>query len=109
MLFTPEVKVGEKSISFVLATAFTDSLVSSMVLGRALTASYPLCLIAMEAAAQMEARGLDLSLSWVPREANQEADDLSNFRFLRFAEENRITADFTNLPIKVLPDLFEYR
>ena len=105
MLFTPDVKVREKSISFVLATAFTDSLVSSMVLGWALTTSYPLCLIAMEPAAQMEARGLDLSLSWVPREANQEFDDLSNFRFLGFAEENRITADFTNLPFKVLPDL----
>ena len=107
LLLTPEVKVGEKSISFVLATAFTDSLVSSMVLGRPLTTSYPLCLLALEAAAQMEARCLDLSLSWVPRGANQESDDLSNFRFLGFAEENHITADFTNLPFKVLPDLLK--
>ena len=53
----------------------------TQVLGRMLTTSYPLCLIAMEAAAQMERRRLDLALNWIPRECNEEADALSNLRF----------------------------
>ena len=87
----------------VQVTGLTDSMVATMVLGRDMTSSFPLCLCAMEAAAQLEARGLVLSLDWIPREQNQEADALSNLCFDGFAPGHRIQIDVANLPFLVLP------
>ena len=53
----------------------------------------------------MEKRQLDLTLTWVPREVNAEADALSNLRFEGFSPDLRIAADMSNLPFVVLPDL----
>eukprot|EP00974_Lingulodinium_polyedra_P004556 428246-Lingulodinium_polyedra.AAC.1 len=80
-------------------------MVATHVLGRSLTTSFPLCLIAMEAAAQLEERGMDLSLTWVPRDVNAEADALSNFKFAGFAAENRVACDLACLPFLVLHKL----
>jgi len=46
-------------------------------------------------------------LDWTPREANEEADALSNFRFQGFALEHRVHIDLTTLPFKVLPSLLK--
>ena len=89
------------------ATSLTDSQVSAAVLGKMLTTSFPLCLVTMEAAAQMEQRGYDLSLLWVPREHNVEADALSNMQFGQFSVEHRVDVDLENLPFLVLPQLME--
>ena len=61
----------------------------------------------MEAAAQMEALRLDLHLQWLPREANAEADSLSNMKFEGFAAGQRIDVEVGKLPLKVLPALLE--
>ena len=59
----------------------------------------------MEAAAQMEARGLELSLRWAPREVNAEADDLSNFKFGGFDPNLRLHINLADMKFKVLHDL----
>ena len=59
----------------------------------------------MEAAAQLEALGLDLSLSWIPRDKNAEADDLSNFRLAGFTNELRVPIDLGNMPFLFLDKL----
>ena len=105
--FGPASSEGERWDSMVTVSAQTDSQVASRVLGRALTTSFPLCLVAMEAAAQLEARGLDLGLNWVPREVNEEADALSNFRFGGFSEDMRIYLDMADLPFLTLPKLLK--
>ena len=68
-------------------------------------AAFPLCLLAMEASAQMEARGLVLDLEWVPREASKEADALSNMVFAGFSADRRIALDVAKVPFLVLPEL----
>ena len=90
-----------------MVTGLTDSQVASQVLGREMTTAFPLCLVAMEAAAQLEARGLSLDLLWVPRGVNQEADALSNLRFEGFSEKHRVNLDLQKLPFMVLPDLID--
>ena len=95
------------SSSIIQVTSLTDSAVASAVLGKGATTSFPLCLLAMEAAAQMEALRLDLHLQWLPREANAEADSLSNMRFEGFDPQRRIEVVVAELPLKVLPDLLE--
>ena len=106
--FGPNAKKGERWDSRVTVSAQTDSQVSSRVLGRALTTSHPLCLIATEAAAQLETRGLDLNLNWVPREVSEEADALSNFRFAGFSPNMRIDLDMSNVPFLILPKLVKF-
>ena len=63
---------------------------------------FPLCLIAMELAAQLDLRGAQLEASWVPRELNQEADDLTNELFEAFDQRLRIEVDLSRLDFKVL-------
>lgn len=57
------------------------------------TASFPLTVVVMELACQLDAAGLELDLRWVP-----EADEL----FEAFTEKNRIHVDFDNLPFIIL-------
>ena len=106
MVFAPKDR-STAGHRLVAVTGQTDSMVSSMVLGKGLTTSFPLNLVAMEAAAQMEARGIVLTLQWLPREVNTEADALSNFRFSGFDSKNRIEIDLKDLPFLVLPRLSE--
>ena len=56
----------------------TDNRGNSYVLNRLMTTKFPLCVVIMELAVQMECRNARVSLDWSPREFNQEADDLSN-------------------------------
>ena len=88
-----------------MATGQTDSQVASQLVGRSMTTSYPLCLIAMEAAAQLEGRSLDLALEWIPRTHNAEADALTNLEFGAFSPACRIPVDVATLPFLVLPRL----
>ena len=107
MVFAPTAPRGVNAQGVVTVTSLTDSQVASAVVGKMLTTSFPLCLIAMEAAAQMERRGYELSLLWVPREMNEEADALSNLRFAEFSMDRRIEVDLAKLPFDVLGPLME--
>ena len=105
IVFSPEPSGREEMEGIITVTSLTDSMVSTKVLARGLTTSFPLCLVAMEAAAQMEARGLELKLNWVPRDLNEEADSLSNLRFAGFTPRLRVEVDLAELPLLVLPRL----
>jgi len=72
-----------------------------------MTSKFPLVVVLAELAEQLRERGLDLSLDWTPREQNEEADDLTNFRFGRFRRENRVGLNLGEAKWKVLPDLME--
>ena len=89
----------------VAMTGLTDSQVSSAVVTRGLTTSYPLCTVAMELAAQLEQRGAELFLDWVPRDQNREADRLADGAFEGFSEELRVKMELHQIRWLVLPDL----
>ena len=76
-------------------------------MSRGQTTKFPLCCVAMELAAQLEARGLDLSLEWIPRDANSEADLLADGDSSGFSDEHRVDADISKLGWYVLPGLLE--
>jgi hypothetical protein len=50
---------------------------------------------------------VELHLVWIPREENQEADDLTNEVFDKFAPEHRVRVDPLNIPWLVLKDSME--
>ena len=91
----------------VTMTALTDNLANTHVLRRYGSSKYPLSIVAMELAVQLDQVGVDLQLQWVPRAQNQPADDLTNERFVDFDESNRIVVDFETLPFMVMDRLLE--
>ena len=60
----------------------------------------------MEVAHQCRVRGLTLRADWVPRQENQEADDLTNLEFKSFDMNRRLDVRLEDLEFGVLQDLF---
>ena len=89
----------------VAVTGLTDSQVSAAVVSRGLTTAFPLCAVAMELSAQLEARGAELFLEWIPREANREADRLADGEWEGFDVAHRVHVDFEKVSWLVLPEL----
>ena len=83
----------------------TDNQGNTKLIDKYMTTKFPLCTVLMELSAQTQARSLTLSLGWLPREANQPADDLTNENFAQFAPELRVQVDWGKLGFLVLDDL----
>ena len=95
---------GRRAITL---TGITDNAGNSHDLRKYGTSKYPLSIIVMEVACQLDRLQLELELGWVPRAQNTEADDLTNERFVEFDEAKRIQMDFENLPFMVMGDLLK--
>ncbi len=93
--------------STVIVHGVTDNKGNSYVLNKLMSTKYPLCVIVMELAAQMEKRGARLSVDWAPRDFNVEADELSNGVTKSFSDRLRVQADLAHLPWLVLPTLMQ--
>ena len=88
-------------------TGTTDNGGNPHVLSRLMTSKFPLVVILAELAEQLRQRDLSMSLDWVPRDQNEEADDLTNLEFGRFRSDLRLELDLKDLKWKVLPELME--
>ena len=106
MTFSPKADWTRGGAAVTL-TALTDNLANTHVLTRYGSSRYPLSIVAMELAVQLDLAGIDLQLQWVPRAQNQPAGDLTNDRFEDFDEQNRLHVDFEKLPFRVMSKLLE--
>lgn len=106
MVFAPGSSWAEGDASVTLS-ALTDNLGNTHVLKKFASSRYPLSIIAMELATQLDRRGIELDLQWVPRWQNQEADDLTNERFDDFAASKRIDVQFDSLEFLVMGRLLQ--
>ena len=106
MVFAPGSDWAEGD-AVVTLSALTDNLGNTHVLKKYGSSRYPLSIIAMELATQLDRKGVDLDLQWVPRWQNQEADDLTNECFDDFTESNRIEVRFEELKFLVMDRLLE--
>ena len=88
-------------------TAYTDNLVNSYVLDRFMSTSFPLSVVLMELAMQMQLMQLEMELQWIPREQNVEADALTNLEFEAFDPSKRIAVQLENLDFRILPELMQ--
>ena len=91
-------------------TGLTDNKGNAHVLQRLMTTKFLLSAVLMELAAWIPevTDGHGLSLSWVPRLQNVEADALTNGLFVDFKPENRIHLDPSKITWKVLPEMIAY-
>ena len=60
----------------------------------------------MELAHQMKLRRMVLRARWLPRDENQEADDLTNDEFRHFDLKKRIKAELKDLKFTIMDSLF---
>ena len=103
MLLAPEKTGGSAMVTM---TGLTDSQVAAHVVARGMSTTYPLCCVVMELSAQLEKRGLDLELAWIPRDKNAEADALADGIVEGFSPCMRVGGDgIKSIPWLVLPEL----
>ena len=60
---------------------FTDNQANEALVKKAMTTKYPSSLVLLELAEELAAKKCDLSLTWIRRDLNQLADDLTNEKF----------------------------
>ena len=85
----------------------TDNLGNCYVLQRLLSCKFPLSIVVMELACQLERLGLELDLAWAPRNQNVEADALTNSEFQGFDPTKRILKELDEVKFVLLHELME--
>jgi hypothetical protein len=106
MVFGPEAKWSRQG-GLITLSAYTDNAGNSHVLRKFASSKYPLSILVMEMAAQLDAFDAGMELAWVPRNQNVEADDLTNARDEEFDARLRVEVVLDKLPFMVLPKLME--
>ena len=92
----------------VTITSLTDNQGNSHALTHLSSTRFPLCVVAMELAAQMDRMRVRLDVHWTPRNLNQEADDLSNGKIEDFSTANRVMGDICEIEWLVLDKLMKF-
>ena len=88
-------------------SSFTDNSSNTFVVDKFLSTKFPVSLVLMELAFQLSQLKVSLSLPWIPREQNEEADDLSKERFDKFDARKRIAVNLEDIGFRVIPRLAE--
>lgn len=107
MLFVHKAR-GESAIEArMVLTGSTDNQACHYLSKRWLSTKFPVNLVLMELATQLDVRGAALTLDWIPREANREADALTNLDFHSFDPGRRLHFNWADPGWAVLPRLVE--
>ena len=88
-------------------TAATDNKGNGFILDRLMSTKFPLYVVLMEVAAQLESSRVALSLAWRPRDENEEADALTNEVFAGFDPQLRVQVAWRDLKFQVLPRVLD--
>ena len=78
---------------------------NSHLIDKLMTNKYPLGVVLIELAEQMDKADIALALDWAPRDQNAEADALTNGDFHDFSSDKRIVFEFGDLHFIVLNKL----
>jgi hypothetical protein len=86
-------------------TGLTDNLGNSFITKKYLTTKMPVAALLMQLSLHLAAKDVELSLDWIPREENVEADALTNEDYSLFTMANRIDVSLANLDIGLMLQL----
>ncbi len=86
---------------------FTDNSSNTFVVDKFLTTKFPVSLVLMELAYQLAKLEASLNLHWIPREQNEEADDLTKGRYDKFEESRRIEVSLEEFGFEIIPKMAE--
>ena len=100
--------IPREANAHVVMRSVTDNQGNERALSKLSSTKFPLSVVSMELAAQMEAKGLRIEMQWAPREHNQEADDLSNGVTSGFVPGLRKLKSFSEIKWVVLDELMRF-
>ena len=104
-LFSPQwAKATRGSIKI---TGITDNLGNTFAVTKLMTSKFPSVVVLAELSEQLRAQQTELSLEWVPRDQNEEADELTNEIFQRFDMNRRISVDPLAMKWLIMDQLFK--
>jgi hypothetical protein len=83
----------------------TDNQGNVYAVSRLMSTKFPLTILLMELSEQLRTRNAAMDLVWLPREENQEADNLTNEKYGDFDEAKRIHIQEDKLGFLVLGEL----
>ena len=95
----------DRQSSRVALRGFTDNQSNEALVKKAMTTKYPSSLVLLELAEELAAKKCDLSLTWIRRDLNQLADDLTNEKFDSFDPEFRVPLNGEDMRWRVLDKL----
>ena len=95
----------DRQASRVALRGFTDNQSNEALVKKAMTTKYPSSLVLLELAEELAAKKCDLSLTWIRRDLNQLADDLTNEKFDSFDPEFRVPLKGEDMRWRVLDKL----
>ena len=107
MVFGPESRWRCKHGRLVLS-GFTDNSSNAHLIDKYLSVKFPVSMVLMELSRQLSDMQSELQLHWIPREQNEQSDDLSKGKFDAFDPTKRIMVELEALPFKVIPRLMEH-
>ena len=87
---------------------YTENQSNEALLKRYMTTKFPSCLILMETAEELSSKRCDMHLTWIRRDLNQLADDLTNEKFDSFEAGLRIPRQGEELRWLVLDKLLSH-
>jgi hypothetical protein len=91
----------------VVLQGVTDNLGNTFAVSKLMTSKFPLVVILAELSVQLRERSMALSLGWVPRDQNEEADALTNGDLASFSSGLRVEVDVANVRWLILPRMLE--
>ena len=100
-------KMSESGRGSGYLTGGTDNQGNSYAVSKLMSTKFPLPLLLMELSETLRKGEQCLDLSWVPREKNQWADDLTNQKFDRFCLSKRLILDGTQIDWIILDSLLK--
>ena len=95
----------DRQASRVALRGFTDNQSNEAPVKKAMTTKYPSSLVLLELVEELAAKKCDLSLTWIRRDLNQLADDLTNEKFDSFDPEFRVPLKGEDMRWRVLDKL----
>ena len=105
ILFDPDFRMGGPS--HCVLSGKTDNRGNSFIVRKLASTKWPITTLLVELSEQLRKRRAILDLSWIPRDDNQFADQLTNEDFSAFQEHLRIPVRLRDIQWLVLPQLME--
>ncbi|CAE7547722.1 GIP [Symbiodinium pilosum] len=105
-LWVPDSK--ERQVSRVAIRGYTDNQSNEALVKKAMTTKFPSTLVLLELAEELAFKSCEPGLTWIRREANQLADDLTNENFKEFCPEFRVPLKGGDVQWRVLYRLLEH-
>eukprot|EP00438_Fugacium_kawagutii_P024156 Skav213841 [mRNA] locus=scaffold315:237802:239760:+ [translate_table: standard] len=91
----------------VFAKAFTDNRGNDFVLKKGMSTKFPLTVLVMEASEMMRRGNFVTNLTWIRRDENQGADDLTNQEFSKFEMCHRVEIKTEDFRWYIMDDLLD--